>query len=309
MKIAVQLFGHVRTYEKCYRSLHKHLLSHYDCDVFMHTWATTDHNIVTWHPYRSKKIYDTHTIQEKLRTIYPLSGLIIEEQIEQNLGTITVSSNTLSIHNIHSMFHSMRSVNTLREQYQKEHVIQYDFVIMLRPDIFLREDFIIESYIKSVDTHTRENALFTAGFPDTTLSYFPAINAIDLFFFARPHVLDTIYKQEKLFHSMLKPSSSLSYGPEYCFIQVAQQIGYTPILINYILKKDFTILRPVQRIRRKDICSIKIRKDRLRIYIFSFLLFQLLRFQCNIMNVFHIDICLGNTWEHNRNKKRGRRNA
>lgn len=33
-KVAVQLFGHLRTYKECYQSLKEHLLDKYDCDVF-----------------------------------------------------------------------------------------------------------------------------------------------------------------------------------------------------------------------------------------------------------------------------------
>jgi hypothetical protein len=39
MKIAVQLFGHLRTYKKCFPALKKHLLSKYDCDIFIHSFS------------------------------------------------------------------------------------------------------------------------------------------------------------------------------------------------------------------------------------------------------------------------------
>ena len=38
MKIAVQIYGHLRTFEQTYKSIQKNLLSLYDCDVFLHTW-------------------------------------------------------------------------------------------------------------------------------------------------------------------------------------------------------------------------------------------------------------------------------
>ena len=40
LKIAVQLFGHFRTFEKCAQALKENLLDRYDCDVFIHTWGS-----------------------------------------------------------------------------------------------------------------------------------------------------------------------------------------------------------------------------------------------------------------------------
>ena len=56
MKIAIQLFGHLRTYKKCLPALKKHLLNKYDCDIFMHTWDTYNHNTKTWHKNKSKNL-------------------------------------------------------------------------------------------------------------------------------------------------------------------------------------------------------------------------------------------------------------
>jgi len=38
MKIAICLSGHLRTFDKTFRSIKEKLLDVYDCDVFISTW-------------------------------------------------------------------------------------------------------------------------------------------------------------------------------------------------------------------------------------------------------------------------------
>ena len=51
MKIAVQFFGHLRTFMDCYNSINENLLNRYDADVFFYTWDRLDHNTKTWHQF------------------------------------------------------------------------------------------------------------------------------------------------------------------------------------------------------------------------------------------------------------------
>lgn len=49
MKIAICFFGHLRTFKRCAPHLKRNLLDQYDCDLFMHTWSTLNHQTITHH--------------------------------------------------------------------------------------------------------------------------------------------------------------------------------------------------------------------------------------------------------------------
>ena len=70
IKIAVQFFGHLRTFEKCAPSIQQHILSKFDCDVFMHTWSDTEHSTQTWHNSKSKISKVNEKILEKITRAY-----------------------------------------------------------------------------------------------------------------------------------------------------------------------------------------------------------------------------------------------
>ena len=81
MKIAVQIFGHLRTFKECFPFLKKNLLDKYDCDVFMHTWDTIDHSTKTWHNNFMPNTNDNvELIKEDLISLYKIKKLKIEHQ-------------------------------------------------------------------------------------------------------------------------------------------------------------------------------------------------------------------------------------
>ena len=74
MKIAVQLFGHLRTFRECHSYLAKHLLDLYECDVFVHTWSFEDHVDPTWHK-ESNVLAANITDEKELLRLYKPKGL------------------------------------------------------------------------------------------------------------------------------------------------------------------------------------------------------------------------------------------
>ena len=128
LKIAVQVFGHMRTFEKCAPSLKKYFLRYYDCDVFIHTWSTLDHDTQTWHKRKtSGQSIDQPQFEKKIQTIYSPKKIKIEHQVPEDLGTYEASSTrTLSIYGIKSMFYSMEQANKLRESYECQSKTEYD---------------------------------------------------------------------------------------------------------------------------------------------------------------------------------------
>ena len=126
MKIAVQFFGHLRTYEKCADSVRKHLLSLYDCDVFMHTWSETEHKTKTWHNHTAKSLVVDAERIEKLKALYNLKDIIVEKQEPAEDDTLipcqhNQGKSQISKAGIGFMLYSKHKVNELRKKYQKEH--------------------------------------------------------------------------------------------------------------------------------------------------------------------------------------------
>ena len=136
-KIAVQFFGHLRTFEKCLPYLKKHLLNNYDCDIFMHTWDTYNHNSKTWHTNfkNSNKKVNQEEIIKKLN-IKP-EQIKIEHQDLYTKDEIIVRGYKFAVQGLMSVYHSIKTVNKLREDYQKKHKIKYDMVVCIRPDVLL----------------------------------------------------------------------------------------------------------------------------------------------------------------------------
>ena len=81
LKIAIQFFGHLRTFEKCAPSVKKHLLTKFDCDVFMHTWSETEHSTQTWHNSKSKVNNVNEAILNKIEEVYLPKMSVIEKQV------------------------------------------------------------------------------------------------------------------------------------------------------------------------------------------------------------------------------------
>jgi len=108
LKIAVQFFGHMRTFEKCAPSLKKYFLRYYDCDVFIHTWSTLDHDTKTWHKHKkSGHSIDQSQFENKIQSLYSPKKIKIEDQVPEDLGIYEASLTNAEYlrHTIHVLFH------------------------------------------------------------------------------------------------------------------------------------------------------------------------------------------------------------
>ncbi len=304
MKLAVQIFGHLRTYGVCHRSLYKNILSRYSCDIFIHTWSDVNHYNQYWNKEVVKQI-NSHNIVDDIKKIYAPKKLLIEDQKQEKIGKAKKLINkNINIDSIKSMYHSMTSVNNLRLSYEEETSTKYDFVIMLRPDLYFRKPFIIEDYFKDIDPHIIEETVFTAGLPLGSLySSFKSIEAADVFFFARPYLINKIYSVENIAVSLAEEIVVTTPSIEYLLAKSIKNAGYTMILINYIYKKDFSIIRPfnikdlrfsnIKKIRR-GLFSVRINKNRIHIVILGLCVRRFLRITFHIGEGYCINICLGN---------------
>lgn len=195
MKIAVQLFGHLRTFEHCVPYLKKHLLDLYDCDVFIHTWDKLDHGSKTWHNIESK--YSTLEVSQdiikKVNDYYNPKQLKIESQNflkeEGDIGPLTLLGYKY-------MFYSKHQVNCLRQDFQKKNNIQYDYVLVTRHDVKLLERINFLSYEHEFKFYDKSTIHFVmghhSGFSNKRFFCFQRSN--DLFYFAKPNTIDIASK-------------------------------------------------------------------------------------------------------------------
>ena len=93
MKVAVQIFGHLRTFERCAPSLKENLLDHYpDHDLFLHTWDRLEAETITPHERSCMPSpVDDQTIGAIERLYHPRRTLI-EHQPPRDLGELTFSN-------------------------------------------------------------------------------------------------------------------------------------------------------------------------------------------------------------------------
>ena len=242
MKIAVQLFGHLRTYKQCYKSLFENLLNHYDCDVFIHTWETMDHDTQTWHNYRVK---ETGASAEKLRNeisrIYNPKAIEIEKQIVKDEGVIVANDKEISLFGMKCMMHSMEHANKLREEYEHKNNVKYDYVLCIRPDILLLNPINFAELVDADD----EKCFYTAGFykKRKRLNDFKYIGASDVLFFAKPDVMSSILNDTDSIIEQIKKPETTQYGPEYSIIYMIEQKKIKPVLLNYLIEESFKIIR------------------------------------------------------------------
>ena len=159
MKIAIQLFGHMRTYKQCYRALFDNLISQYDCDVFIHTWDKIDHNTTVWHNYHVTSNDGPEKLKSDIINTYNPKKICMESQNPVDMGCVTANGYQISKFGIKSMLYGMSMANDLRKQYQKETGVEYNVVIVTRPDIILHKPLVLEKYINLVileDGHLME---------------------------------------------------------------------------------------------------------------------------------------------------------
>ena len=297
MKIAIQLFGHLRTYDKCYQYLKNHLLNKYDCDVFMHTWSSMDHNTKTHHDNRMVSSTSVYPLKESLvrRITRDKENIIIEDQHNKDMGEIiTIHNMRISIFGIKSMFYSMGKVNELREKYQRKHNINYDIVLFIRPDILLKKDFDINFFLCGLSCDEIENGFFTTGYPFFGIQNdLKNIGLSDVLFFGKPSVMSDIFSNPSDITKDIKDEFKIN-GPETLLLNFVDSKNYKIYLINYKKYYDFEICRPINfKNIRKKLIRLRIKNKCLSLYFMQMWVTQVFRIKIKILGNWTIDLCVG----------------
>lgn len=243
MKIAIQLFGHLRSFRDTFSYIQENILDIYDCDVFMHTWSEEEHSDPTWHQMEHKKPNPTQ--RKTIYQHYPLKGLDIEDNANIKGEGFFNTSNNISLRALKAMLHSQFRVNQIRNNYQKETGVEYDYVITLRPDVMPLTKLDLTLYEAEFDFQPECSIHFTNGnhyhYQKTKAIFTPL--ASDLFFLAQPKTMDTLCSAiddfERYFIDFTNVNDGGISSPEASFIERLYQKGVTPRFYSfpYIVKR------------------------------------------------------------------------
>lgn len=149
MRVALLLFGFLRSYKHNYQNLKNIILDKYSCDIFIHISENENRE--------DRYINNNKNLLEKIETVIelynPISFICEKEEGYNN-----------TINNTVKYYYKMYQVNNLRRRYEKLNKFKYDIVIAMRPDIYFLSDYnIILSNLSKI----KNNNLI---YPDSNLN-------------------------------------------------------------------------------------------------------------------------------------------
>ena len=290
LRIAVCLFGHLRSYKKCYKSIRNNLIDIYNCDVFMHTWSDFDHCTLSWHSLNvNKSSKSVFSYSDYLKRIYKLRTLSIEKQDSSEEGFFFSNKDQLSLKGLRSMVHSMCISFS---QIQND----YDYVVFCRPDILLKSKFDISSFVSDMSDEEVNFSFFTVGNYQFChiLNSFEQIYQTDVIFFARPHVLHVVLKDFDCRVNSIENGQKFPYIPEYLLLDTVINSDFRIQLINYIHGQDYEIIRGKHIVfSKKGFINFRIRKNSFSLKLLSGFFSVIMRVHFSLFDRFVIEIVIG----------------
>lgn len=255
MRIAVQLFGHLRTFRQCAVTLRRHLLDAYpDHDVFLHSWDQVDHTTTTHHAFSAGTTPVDADIRAAIEELYRPAAVRIDRQEPQDEGELAFASGTrMAVTGIRHMLLSMWRANQLREAHTLTTGRTYDVVVATRPDIALHRTLDLGAYLTyamppSVPEDETVCTRFCAFGPlPLVVNDLRGTPATDLLFFGRPDVMTRTLRLADEMDRYDLPSVVAPRRPRNLLNTWCQDIGITTALVDFIRPKDFEIIRPPAR--------------------------------------------------------------
>ena len=261
-RIAVQFFGHLRTFRETYMSFFRNLvvpnqIDGYDVDVFIHTWNEKNHSTVAWHNqeglFVNKKLTEDDLIF--MKKVYEPKMYVIDEQLvcEEKIIVEKIASAKRSIKGCINSSYSTFKVNELRKLYEKRNHIYYDWIIATRPDIFFKEKFRINDFLhiyKEYNLDILENSLFHACNPfgrgkveDPRL-----LAGSDLIYFSRPENMNKASEMYLKWEKYTEPDNFYCFEIWWMNFWKAQGLSTLPIKYRHV--PEFDILRDEETVKR-----------------------------------------------------------
>ena len=157
-KIAIILYGHLRTFSRCAPSLRKHIRNPLKADLFLHTWNEFDSTTPAWYSENWKVHNDNTNISACVEKAYNPTGFQIDtpitrEEIKNEFLYDQNNKPRISLMGLYSGMTSLKRAVELLSKYEKKEKIKYKYIIVTRPDIYfgLSTTLFFEKNITSLD--------------------------------------------------------------------------------------------------------------------------------------------------------------
>ena len=256
-RIAIQLFGHLRTFEYTFESFNKYLLKEnilddYQIDIFIHTWNELDHATINYRNLDGKALTDKLLTNETLsfvNKLYQPKKIVVESQLDcqnevliEKIGQFPRAKKGC-LNNSYTIY----MVNKLRNEYELENNIHYDWVIVTRPDIFFKSPFRIDNIIScyvNFGLKIPDKAIFHGfnPFGRGNLIEDPRFLAgSDLIFFGKPENIDKSSSLYTEFNDNIFPENF--YCMEVWWANFWKKKEMTLFPINYRHGPDFDVIK------------------------------------------------------------------
>ena len=282
-RIAIQLFGHLRTYEKLAPYFIENVVKAnekdgYKVDIFIHTWDELDHNTITYRNLGSNFMQEKISENEiqKIYKLYNPKKLLIEKQKDCKEKTINQKMGTKqSIKGCFNMAHSLYQGSNLRREYAKENNIKYDWVIVTRADILFKNPYRIDDFLNIYSLYGFEinkNSLFYSlhQFARGKIKERRFLGASDLIYFANE---ENVNKATSLCENFYK---NIDFDDFYCmeiwWYDFWCSMGLLPLEVQYSEEDDFEVVQNEEKLKKffpMDYKNSKYKKYILKKKIFS----------------------------------------
>jgi len=252
-RLAIQLFGHMRTFAVTFPYFYKNLLQiceedAYIIDIFIHTWNQLDHNTANHRGCENQTIQSLDSaIEEKIKQLYRPKAILIEPQqaIDEYLITEKIGHGKMSIKGCYNVSYSVYKGSELRRKYAAEHHIEYDWVIVTRPDALFLKPFSVDHFLafySKFEIEIPKNGLFYAYTPFRNsccnVEDPRIIAGSDIIYFARPGIIDTATSLFENFRENIDVNNF--YCCEVWWHSFFRKKGIEPYPINYTAERDWT---------------------------------------------------------------------
>lgn len=135
MKVALLLFGFLRSYKHNYQNLKDKLLDKYKCDIFVYI----SEDEIKDDRYINNNT-DLLTIIKTVNDLYKPISFICDKNSKNSELEENNKNNKSNKNNIYNYFYKLNQINNLKKNYEKLNNIKYDVVIAMRPDIYFLTD-------------------------------------------------------------------------------------------------------------------------------------------------------------------------
>lgn len=306
MKIAVLCCGQLRSFLKCMESIEKHILSKNNCSLFVYTdTEIASSSTIQW----NGKSYSLP--KSGIDEIYAQSLLAIKKLVEKYNCNENVNSNNDFLDRIKVEPHfkietpnwwdftmgsfdgtyfncfNKQQVFLLLQNYIKKYNFKFDYVLYIRPDVFVNEDIILEEEILKLPELQIENKLNSSGYIvmyspitewkniDMTLktSSLSRNDACDVLCWGPFESFSKI--MPNITENLVTACKEIKGIRSSCFESAFWLVLWKENISRYVLYRDFWILRLLpSKLKLSAVLKVRIKKTSAGIFILRWVKFR-----------------------------------